>query len=222
MRPHIPSLIACIGLSACATIPKDIPSTCPSAQEQFDDARRHQVPGSVGVAAGVPLAIGAAALAGAGTWAAVQAATINPTYVIIQEDGSRVNSVEHHTNLATGLGIGSGVAGGFAVALNVGGAVDLVLGRVAATRGAQKLQECLERPPAPAGSFAVAQVLEGGAWVVLDDGRAFRVHTDSAGTAAAWKSGETILVRDGLLFNEQRAEGIKLISAEASAPSTER
>lgn len=165
------------------------------------------------------MSVAAGVLGGIAVWSATEAATVNPTHVIIQKDGDRVNALEHHTDVATGTAVGSGVATGFAVGFNIAGGVNLGLGRLQAGFAERDLGHCLEEGVETAPAHRVQQVLESGAWIVLDDGSAHRIAPESVATAARWEAGEPLLLRDGLIFNEARAEGVKTIS-EGESPET--
>jgi len=199
-------------LTGCASIPKNIPPTCPDAAHHAERARGYQRHGAAGLAVGIPLALGAGALGGAAIWSSVEASTVNPTFVIIQPDGQRVNSAGYYADLSTGLSIANGVTGGFAVGLNVAGGVNLGLRRLETALMERDLDRCSDRDYASEAADLVQQVLEGGAWVVLESGIAHRIDPDSVATAARWQRGEPILVRGSLLFNEARAEGVKTVA----------
>ena len=220
MRNAFASLAAAALLSGCATIPKDIPPTCDSAANHADKAQMHQRNGAAGLALGLPIAIAAGALGGIAVWSATEAATVNPTHVIIQKDGDRVNALEYHTDVATGTAVGGGVATGFAIGFNIAGGVNLGLGRLQAGFAERDLDHCLEDGAETAPTHRVQQVLEGGAWIVLDDGSAHRVPPESVTTAAGWEPGEPLLLRDGLIFNEARAEGVRTITEDESETET--
>ena len=207
-------------LTGCATIPKNIPKTCPDAARHADQARRHQSRGAVGLAIGIPLGLGAGALGGTALWASVEASTVNPTYVIIRPNGQRVNSAQYHGDLSTGLSIGGGVTAGFAVGLNIAGGVNLGLSGLQVRLSERDLDRCAEADEVVDTTEVIEQVLEGGAWLVLRSRVAYRIAPDSVPTAARWQQGERVLVRDGMLFNEARAEGVKTIAAEEEAKAS--